>query len=133
MSEIYNTLVDCDMIEVNNSIVTDSMLTSTLPEPIVNAGTMSKEAVTKATTANKKTLDKNDYIAPRCECCGLTNRQIHLLIKQHHTGKADNCFLRGPDFLKDPHLKETVKQYNVKAKHIKKPPPPPNAAHLEIV
>ena len=49
-----------------------------------------------------------------CPTCGKTNREIIKNIHRLHPCTDHNCIFRGPSFIPDKPMKETIQQYNVK-------------------
>ena len=144
-ADVYKHLLDCGITSTTKILSTSpSHSNQVLPVAIVNSGKMSREDVhrnisnrgstdkrlnnnSKYRHSNGSGIQKNDYIKKRCECCGLTNREVHQLIHKYHDGTAKTCILRGPELIPDKHIRETVTQFNVKAKNMKRPPLPPKA------
>ena len=142
-ADVYKHLIDCGITSTTKILsVSPSHSNQVLPVAIVNSGKMSREDVHRNISHRGSTdkrnnsghrrpfgsgLQKNDYIKKCCECCGLTNREVHQLIHKYHDGTAKTCILRGPELIPDKHIRETVTQFNVKAKNMKRPPLPPKA------
>ena len=77
-------------------------------DPQINAARLS----TNTTKDNQKS---NSYTPTRCEVCGLTQKECHQLMKNIHDPTDTNkCCFRGPKFIDDKQLRETVMQYNLK-------------------
>ena len=143
-ADIYKHLLNCGVTSTTKILpVSSSNSDQVLPVAIVNSGKLSRDDVHRNISLNRNKdnrmntsgyknstsprIQKQDYVKKRCECCGLTNREVHQLIHKYHDGSAKNCILRGPEFIPDKHIRETVTQFNVKAKNMKRPPLPPKA------
>ena len=58
---------------------------------------------------------RTPYTPTRCTVCGKTQKEIHEMLKQiHDPSDPDNCCFRGPKYIKDKDIRETVMQYNLK-------------------
>ena len=65
------------------------------------------------------------YTPTRCTVCGKTQKELHEMLKQlHDTSDPDNYCFRGPKYIKDKDIRETVMQYNLKQARVT-----PNNSH----
>ena len=77
-----------------------------LPDPRINAA--------RATMGNS---DKTSYTPTRCKVCGMTQKECHQAMKTlHDPDDPTKCCFRGPKYIAEKHVKETVMQYNLKNK-----------------
>ena len=90
-------------------------------DPQINAARLS-------TNTTKDMLKSNSYTPTRCDVCGLTQKECHQLMKNIHDPTDPNkCCFRGPKFIDDKQLRETVMQYN-----LKNPGPPTHNQKSEL-
>ena len=59
---------------------------------------------------------RSDNTPITCEACGLTQRELHQLLRHIHTKDPNECYLRGPSFIKHKDVCERINQYNLKHK-----------------
>ena len=51
----------------------------------------------------------------RCTVCGKTQKELHQWLRRiHEDDDPDNCCFRGPKYIKDKNIRESVMQYNLK-------------------
>ena len=66
---------------------------------------------TSHSSTNNKSRPNIDI---RCQVCGLTNRDLFKQITRLHSCKDQNCPFRGPSFISNKQMRETVQQFNVR-------------------
>ena len=61
------------------------------------------------------TKDSTSYTPTRCKACGMTQKECHQAMKTiHDPDDPTKCCSRGPKYIADKHMKETIMQYNLK-------------------
>ena len=73
------------------------------------------DVIINAARATMSTTDNTSYKPTRCKACGLTQKECHQAMKAiHDPDDPTKCCFRGPKYITDKHMKETVMQYNLK-------------------
>ena len=92
-------------------------------DPVINA---SRLQTPSSSTTDKRTASEHQYRPDRCTVCSLTQKEAHQQMKtMHDPCNPDQCCFRGPKFIEDKHIRESIMQYNLKH------PGPPNPSTPE--
>ena len=74
-------------------------------DPVINAARLSPGSVSQ----------RDGYKPTRCKVCGHTQKEIHeMMWKIHDPSDPQKCCFRGPKFIEDKHMRESIMQYNLK-------------------
>ena len=120
----------------NAEVKTTITIVDKLSDPIVNAGRVRREDVSKQQN-RRPFLPKEEYLKQQrerrgqgngmqrfckdvtCAACGYTTKELYRLLRLH-TGDPKQCLLRGPKYLNCKESRERLNQYNLKHKDDKR-------------
>ena len=118
--ELYDTKIDLTLTTKSSTQMFHSPKPST---PHIRSGRMQKSDMKHPHSTLADHNSHRSAYPPRsdnspltCEACGLTQRELHQLLRHIHTKDPKECCLRGPSFIKHKDVCERVNQYNLKHK-----------------